>query len=327
MGSAPKILGVGSPLLDILTNIDDPFLLEINGDKGGMELVSEKEQTQILAKLIKGEVKKSPGGSAANTMIGLLKLGLDSSFLGKLGHDEDGEFFINQFKKLGGGHERFKFCKSNGTGKCLSLITPDTERTMRTYLGAAASLDISDITADDFENYTHVHMEGYMLFNQDLAIHLLEFAKQSGCTVSLDLASFEVVNANKKTLPNLLNQYVDMVFANEEEAEAFSNSKDPVYALDQLSEFCSTVAVKLGPKGVHVKHQGDKTFTEAVKVRAVDSTGAGDLWASGFLYGILIGKSTSESAQFGSIIGSEVVQEIGAVISDEKWQDILEKIK
>ena len=147
----------------------------------------------------------------------------------------------------------------------------------------------------------------------------LQAAKKAGCTVSLDLASFEVVNANKDVLPEMLSAYVDMVFANEEEAKAWCDSDDPQVALDTLAEHCNTVAVKLGAEGAWVKHAGEKVFVNAHKVNAIDTTGAGDLWASGFIYGLLSGLTAEKSAKLASKVGSEVVQIMGASIPEDGW--------
>ncbi|NQZ59840.1 MAG: adenosine kinase, partial [Lentisphaeraceae bacterium] len=142
------------------------------------------------------------------------------------------------------------------------------------------------------------------------------------CTVSVDIASFEVVLANKDILAELLTNYVDMVFANEEEAKAWCDSEDPQVALDSLSEFCDVVAVKLGAEGAWIAHNGEKVFTKAHKVETIDTTGAGDLWASGFIYGMLNDHGVESSAKLASQCGAEVVQIMGAVIPAEGWDRI-----
>jgi sugar/nucleoside kinase (ribokinase family) len=317
-----RIIGVGSPLVDVLSQVDHDHVENLDGEKGGMQLVDYEK----LQKLIEdsGDHELAPGGSAANTILGLLKLGFAGSFLGKIGQDERGEFFMKSFTEAGGCHSRFKHCDETPTGTCLSLITPDAERTLRPFLGAAANLLLHEVHEDDFKDHDHVHIEGYLLFNRDLARKTLEAAKNAGCTVSLDLASFEVVNANKDVLPELLGAYVDMVFANEEEAKAWCDSDDPHHALESLAEHCETVAVKLGAEGAWVQHGDDKVFVDAHKVDAVDTTGAGDLWASGFLYGLLSGLNAQNSAKLASKVGSEVVQIMGAGIPEEGWGRIRE---
>lgn len=315
-----RILGVGSPLVDILSQVPHEHLDKVDGEKGGMEMVSYEKLQEMISEA--GSHEMAPGGSAANTILGLLKLGFGGSFLGKIGNDARGEFFIKSLKDAGGCHSRLKVCGETPTGTCLSLVTPDAERTLRPFLGAAANMLLHEIHEDDFKDHDHVHIEGYLLFNRELALKTLKAAKAAGCNVSLDLASFEVVNANKDVLPEMLAGYVDMVFANEEEAKAWCNSDDPEEALNSLAEHCETVAVKLGAEGAWVHHKGDKVFVDAHKVNAIDTTGAGDLWASGFLYGLLSGLSPEKSAKLASKVGAEVVQIMGASIPEETWINI-----
>jgi sugar/nucleoside kinase (ribokinase family) len=316
-----KILGVGSPMLDLLVNIDDAFIDTIEGKKGGMELVAPELLDSILEKT-GAEATSAPGGSAANTIFGLAHLGMQTSLLGKTGKDEQARFYLQQYSEMSGDTSRLKVNLDVPTGRCLSLITPDYERTMRTDLGAAATLSIEEVTAADFEGITHVHLEGYMLFNVDLTFHILKLAKQAGCIVSLDMASFEVVNASKNILPDLLKNYVDIIFANEEEAAAFCGNDDPEAALAELAKFADTIVVKVGKDGAYIQHHDEKVKVDSGVAPAIDTTGAGDLWASGFLYAFLNGKSLAESGSFGATVADEVVQVMGAAIPNERWDII-----
>lgn len=320
-----KILGVGSPMLDLLVNVPDSFIENIEGEKGGMELVAPELLESILKKT-GAEPICAPGGSAANTIFGLAHLGMKTSLLGKTGKDEQAAFYLQQYAAMGGDTSRLKVNPAVPTGRCLSLVTPDSERTMRTDLGAAATLSIADVTAADFAGITHVHVEGYMLFNSDLTRHILKLARAAGCIISLDMASFEVVNAAKNILPGLLKDYVDIIFANEEEAAAFCGSNDPETALAEFAKFADTVAVKVGKDGAFIQHLDEKVKVAAEIVSAVDTTGAGDLWASGFLYGFLNGKSLKEAGAIGAKVGAEVVQVMGAAIPDEGWKIIRNRL-
>jgi len=315
-----KFIGAGSPLVDVLGRVDDAFVDSVGGEKGGMIMVDHNEMDSIIDSLANPEV--APGGSASNTLIGLMKLGESGAFLGKVGRDQRGDYFVESFESAGGSGHAFKSCASTPTGTCISLVTPDAQRTLRTHLGAAAALTVDEVSKADFENCTHAHLEGYMLFNYDLAIKTLHAAKEAGCTVSLDLAAFEVVQANAEVLGEILDQYVDMVFANEDEAKAWCGSEDPQVALDSLSKYCDVVAVKLGPEGAWVRKGDETVFVNSYKVEAVDTTGAGDLWASGFLYGLYNDYGLEKSAKLGAIIGSEVVQIMGAVIPEAGWDRI-----
>jgi len=205
---------------------------------------------------------------------------------------------------------------------CLSLVTPDSERTLRTYLGASSILNLEEITINDFKNISHVHLEGYMLFNRDLSYKILDCAKECGCTLSLDLASFEVVQANKEIIDEILDTYISMVFANEDEAKAFCGSDDQEVGLEALSKHCEIAAVKVGADGAWLKNRKEKIKISSPKVQAIDTTGAGDLWAAGFIFGHYRGKDLKTSGEYGALLGSEVVQILGASISDECWRDI-----
>ncbi len=317
-----KVIGVGSPMLDLLVNVEDSFIDSIEGDKGGMVLVAPDELDSILKKGGNEKIVKAPGGSAANTIFGLSHFGIKTALLGKTGSDDEADFYKKQYQDMGGDISRLKVNQDVPTGRCLSLITPDSERTMRTDLGAAATMTPQDVTSADFAGCTHLHIEGYMLFNADLTCHILKLAKEANCIISLDLASFEVVNAAKDLLKDLLTDYVDIIFANEEEAAAFCGTDDPEKCLEILSEFSDIVAVKIGKEGAYIKRGSEKVKIDALRVKAVDTTGAGDLWASGFLYGLLNEKNLKEAGDIASACGAEVVQVIGAAIPKDGWERI-----
>jgi len=213
-------------------------------------------------------------------------------------------------------------------GHCLSLVTPDGERTMRTDLGAAMGLAPEEISAEDFVGCTHAHIEGYLLFNEDLMNAVLNAAKDAGCTISVDLASFEVVNATKPILPNILRDYVDIVFANEEEAAAYTGKEDDFEGMArELAELCQVAAVKIGAKGSYIAADGNVIKAEPVLApKVVDTTGAGDLWAAGFLYGWTQKRPLEECAKIGSMLGAAVVQERGSVLPEDVWNTILKEI-
>ena len=324
--SFPKIIGIGSPLVDVLSNVSEEFLsTEIDGAKGGMEMIDNDQLTSILDKLDNKEL--ATGGSAGNTILGLLKLGAPASLLGKIGSDQRGNFYKNTFANAGADTSTFKICEDTPTGTCVSLVTPDAERTMRPFLGAAMGFSPADVSVEELEKFDHAHIEGYVLFNPELAANVLAATKEAKLTVSLDLASFEVVGANKAILPGILRNHVDMVFANEDEAKAFCDSEDPQVALDALSELCQTAVVKLGPDGAWIRHMDETVFVDAETVEAIDSTGAGDIWASGFIHSMLKGHSPTVAGQIAAKCGAEVVQIMGANIPDSTWTKINEFAK
>lgn len=320
------IIGVGNPIVDAIAQVEEAYLSRIDGDKGGMVLVNENVIAELIASLPTTPVT-APGGSAGNTLFALAKMGALCSYLGKVGNCEEGVFYRDSFAKLGGDISRFK-TGSVPNGRCLSLVTPDGERTMRTDLGAAMSLSPDEISVADFIGTTHAHIEGYLLFNESLMYRVIESAKEAGCTISLDLASFEVVHATKNVLPDILSNYVDIVFANEEEGAAFTGISDdyPAMALE-LAHLCEIAAVKVGAHGSYIAHDGSVEKIESVlAARVVDTTGAGDLWAAGFLFGWSQNRPLTECAKIGSILGAAVVQQQGTTLPENVWEDILNQV-
>lgn len=326
MTTAFTLLGIGSPIVDTIAQVDDSFIQQIEGDKGGMVLVDADAINALIAK-VPSDTIAAPGGSAGNTLFSLARMGASTSFLGKIGNCTEGHFYRDRFATLGGDTSRFKV-GSIPNGRCVSLVTPDGERTMRTDLGAAMTLSPDEISVGDFKGCNHAHIEGYLLFNQALMMRVLESAQAAGCTISLDLASFEVVNATKGILPSILKDYVDIVFANEEEAEAYTEIEGDHAAMAmQLATLCDIAAVKVGAHGSYVAQAGMVEKVEPMHAaHVIDTTGAGDLWAAGFLYGWSQKRTLAECAKIGSILGAAVVQEQGSVLPEHVWQDILSNI-
>jgi sugar/nucleoside kinase (ribokinase family) len=321
MNRMRRLLGVGSALVDHLALVPESFLASVPGRKGGTELVDAVTMEQMLSRL-PAPPTRVPGGSAANTVVGAARLGLGSGFLTKTGVDEAGRFYRRSIAEAGVRTAEFKTDPDQPTGRCLCLVTPDSQRTMRTHLGAAETLAPGDISPADFRGYDHVHVEGYMLFSRELMFHVLRAAAEAGCTVSLDLAAPEIVDGCRALLPDLLREYVDMVFANEDEAAAFSGSAEPQAGLVALASCCELVAVKLGARGALIRHGSETVAVPALRVQAVDTTGAGDLWAAGFLAGLLSGRDLAASGRLGARVAAAVVQVVGAVLPEATWNAI-----
>ncbi len=313
-----RVVGIGSALVDELVFVDDGFVRTFAGSKGGTELINH-EQLSRLRSSFHTVPKRVPGGSAANTIFGLAALGMPTTLITKVGNDEAGRFYRQHTAAAGVSTEAFKTHSLQKTGTCVSMITPDSQRTMRTFLGAAATMWPEEIEDRDFRDCRHAHVEGYLLFNQDLLLHVLRRARENGCTISLDLSSPEVVAASRDILPDILGDYVDMVFANEDEAAFFCGKRDEMKGLAALAEHCPTAVVKLGTRGVIMQHGNQHYQFPALKVKAIDTTGAGDIWAAGFLYGILNNSSVSLAAAIGASAAAAVVQVTGAVVPREAW--------
>ncbi|MBA4368330.1 MAG: adenosine kinase [Desulfobacterium sp.] len=316
-----RIVGLGSALVDILIHESDSFLEKTGAAKGGMELVAEETIQAVLGRS-KAERKIVPGGSACNTIIGVACLGGKGRFVGKCGQDEFGSLFVKGLKK---NHvEPILFQSTSPTGRVLSIITQDAQRTMLTYLGASSETSPHEITSECFADSAIVHLEGYLLFNRDLMSTALQAAKKVGAAISLDLASFTVVEQSRDFLMRIVNDYVDILIANEDEAKAFTGFSNESRAISALSEKTKIAVLKIGKKGSFIADHGNivKIEAQGAGAKVIDTTGAGDLWASGFLYGMVNGFSAEKCGQLASACGYEVCQVIGANIPEEGWQRI-----
>lgn len=316
-----KVLGIGNSVVDILIRIKgDALLDELALTKGSMTLVDRRKILAILEKVSDYHTVRSAGGSAANTINGLAKLGVSTGFIGKTGDDELGYFFnqdmvdqhIDTHISLGQAE----------TGRVMVFITPDSERTFATYLGASLELSADDLDPAVFSGYDYFHFEGYLAHNRPLVERAAELARKAGCQISFDLASFGVVEANLEFLKHLIKGYVDIVFANEEEARAFTGEEVPRRALLELAKVCDVAVVKVGKEGSLIKNGSCEYKIEAVPAKAVDTTGAGDLWAAGFYFGLVNEQPLEICGHMASIVASRIVQVIGAKMGEEDWSDI-----
>lgn len=314
------LIGIGNPIMDLLAHVPESFLAShVAGEKGGMVLVDDNDIATLIEK-IGGKVAITPGGSAANAVLGATRLGLRSTFVGKIGRDITAEDYLTNFVATGADGSRFKRA-TLPNGRCLSMVTPDGQRTMRTHLGAAMTLSPDEITIEDFKGARHAHIEGYLLFNPSLAEKVATTARAAGCTISLELASFEVVNVARDWILAQLKEGVQVVFANEDEIRALFQADDPYDAqARKLAGFGGIGAVKIGKDGAWVAQGKELHRIQPVKVTTViDTTGAGDAWAGGFLYGYLKGYSAAAAGALGSALGAECVQHLGPAIPEMHW--------
>ncbi len=316
-----RIVGVGSALIDILIKETDEFVSQVDAAKGGMLYVENTFIDQVIAKTeVRPEIV--PGGSACNTLIGIGKLGGEARFVGKLGDDEYGLLFQKSLIK--NRVEPVLITSSSPTGRVLSIITPDAERSMLTCLGASAETQPEEITAASFENSAIALVEGYQLFNKALTLAILEAAHTADVRIALDLASFTVVQEAETFLEQIVDDYVDILVANEDEARAFTGYADETHALWALAKKSELAVLKLGERGSMIAYNGTITEVSAKEGDdVIDTTGAGDLWASGFLFGLVNGFSLEKCGELGSACGYEVCRVIGADIPEEGWKRIL----
>lgn len=314
------IVGVGSALVDLLIHESEEFVAALDGPKGGMTLVDDQIQNDILVKSDSAP-KVVAGGSACNTIVGVGQLGGQAKFIGKRGNDLMGDHFVADL--VSNRVEPALSTSDTSTGRVLSIITPDAQRTMFTYLGASSELTTDEITPAQMTNAAIVHLEGYLLFNRDLIEAAMKAAREAGALISLDLASFTVVEAAKEYLDELIYNYVDILMANEDEAKALTGESDEIKAIHSLSNRSKIAVLKTGASGSLISYAGDTLPIPPIgDGNIIDTTGAGDLWAAGLLFGLVTGFPLEKCGRLASACGWEVCRVVGASIPNEGWQRI-----
>lgn len=320
-----KVIGIGNALVDLLIKLDDDKLLaELRLPKGSMTLVDEKTKALIAEKSLQLKKDMASGGSAANTIHGLAQLGVSTAFVGTVGQDETGDFFSSDLEKSN--IKPLLNRSKTPSGLASTLISRDSERTFGTYLGAAIELSGKDLSLSQFTAYDILHVEGYLVQNHELLETILKLAKEAGLKISIDMASYNVVEDNLAFFKRMVKQYVDILFANEEEAKAFTG-KEPEEALHEMAGEVELAVVKIGSKGSMVKTGEEVVYIDAIRSNAIDTTGAGDLYAAGFIYGLINNMDLKKAGFVGSLLASNVIANIGAKIPDDKWSNIKEEIK
>ncbi len=316
-----KILGIGNALVDIIITLpDDNILSRYNLKRGSMQLIDKDLSSQILNSVSELSQVVSSGGSSANTIIGLSRLNVETGFIGKIGKDVMGQYFINDLiKNKVKQHLGFSQTQS---GTAIVLVSTDGERTFATELGAAIELTPADISKKIISNYNLIHIEGYLLQNYELIEFVVNIAKSARLYVSMDLSSYNVVEQNIAFLKKLIPGNVDILFANEDEARSLSNLP-PEEAILYMGELVPLSIVKLGANGSIIYDRKRTYKIISVHSECKDTTGAGDLYAAGFLYGITKSKSIEICGKYGSILSGYVISVIGAKIQDQQWNEII----
>ena len=321
-----SILGIGNALTDILAVFpDETMLREYHLPPGSMQHVDLETGDRIWDKLKEVGVKYVPGGSAANTITCTSIFGMPSGFIGKIGNDELGHLYRSSLEQSG--VKTTLLTGTKGSGRAMCFITgANAERTFADYMGAALELVPEDLKPEFFEGYDYFHIEGYLVQNQDLIRKAVQMAKEAGCIISIDMASYNVVESNEAFFHNLVEKYIDIVFANESEARAYTK-KEPREALDELAEQCRIAIVKVGKDGSMVKAGDEYHFIDPWPAATIDATGAGDTYAAGFLYAHSLGMPLKVCGEVGSIIAAKVVEVIGTKIDIPRWKAAKEEIR
>jgi sugar/nucleoside kinase (ribokinase family) len=306
------VLGVGNAIVDVLAEADDIFLAAEGIAKGGMTLIDTARATALYGRMNPGiEVS---GGSAANTMAGIASLGGKCAYIGKVADDQLGEVFAHDIRAIGVGFDTKPLSGGEPTARCLILITPDAQRSMNTFLGASALLESSDIDAALIRSAKITYLEGYLFDRPEAKAAFFAAAKiahEAGRKVALTLSDTFCVARHHAEFTQLVG-HVDILFANETEAEALTGETGFDAAIAALAKRCPIVCVTHGANGSVIVADGKTHKIPAAPIdRLVDTTGAGDLYAAGVLYGITAGLDIAEAGRIGSIAAAEAISHVG----------------
>lgn len=308
------VVAVGNALLDVISQVSDDFIAQQGGmEKGAMTLVEETRAVDLYASM--SNRTETSGGSAANTMAGFASFGGTGAFIGKVADDEVGKIFQNDIQSLGVKYETQPLVIGPSTGRCMILVTSDADRTMNTFLGASVELSPTDVDKNLITSAQVTYLEGY-LFDKEQAkqafITAAECAHEAGHRIALTLSDPFCVDRHRDDFLKLIENHVDILFANEDEIKSLYQTEIFDDALAQIDKHVEIAAVTRSEKGAVIRSKGETISVPAVPVeKVIDTTGAGDQFAAGFLYGFTEGKDLAECGKLGTIAAAEVISHIG----------------
>ncbi|TWU56935.1 5-dehydro-2-deoxygluconokinase [Rubripirellula tenax] len=307
------VFGVGNALVDIQATVEDAVLTELVLDKGIMTLVDDARQREVLAKLDGRPLNRCAGGSAANTIVAVAEFGGKSAFVGKIGNDDVGKFFLKDMQDLGISIDVEP--AGEPTGTCAVLITEDAQRTMLTNLGASVTLTEHDIDEEMIKRSKYIYVEGYLFTGENTkaaAYRAMDLAQKHGIKIAFTASDPFLINMMRDEIWELITGPVDLLFCNEEEAKSLTGESDAIACAKMIHDHAENVALTLGEKGSIVMHGGEAFPIEGVQVKAIDTTGAGDMYAGALLYGITNGMSWRQAGHLASEASARVVSQLGA---------------
>jgi sugar/nucleoside kinase (ribokinase family) len=313
------IYGIGNALVDTEYEVDDAFISKADVGKGLMTLIDSDERKRLLNLLeVEHEhraIKQAGGGSAANTMVAAAQLGANSFYSCKVASDETGDFFMSDLK-IAGVDTNLDAGREEGiTGKCISMVTPDAERTMTTNLGISETLSPNELNREALRNSTYLYIEGYLVTSPtafEAVKETIDIAKEAGVQVSLTLSDPAMVENFKASFDALAELGIDLIFCNEDEARLWTAASNRGEAMARLKTVCGKVVMTCGKEGALVFDGNEETMSVGVPTKAVDTTGAGDIFAGTFLFGLTHGMSFPACADLANRAASLLVSSFGA---------------
>ena len=321
------VVGIGYPLLDKVIRVREDFIVKNGLTKSKMHLVSSEQSRKILSMLDEKSVKNYPGGSAANSLATVCRLGGNPLFLGMTGNDLNGNTYRNLIEEIGIMSDLKSCDKIQGT--CVVMVTPDAERTMVTHHGAAMEfskehIDLSDISNSKIFYYSAYQLDGEK--QKEAVFYAMEYAKKNNVLVSIDLADRALIERHRDKINMIIKDYADIIFVNEDEAEKLTGKK-PIEAVEEIKKFCKIAIVKIGEKGSFIMDNDGLHKIKGFKVDAINTTGAGDAYAGGFLYGISHGLDVKTSGKIASYVAAQVVASHDSMINRSLKEEIKKIIK
>ena len=321
------VVGIGYPLLDKVVEVNDNFILKNGLMRNNMNLVNIEKSKKIISMLDNNLVTNSAGGSVPNTLASVCSLGGRSLFIGMIGNDVNAITYKKLVQEVGI-TPGFKSCNEI-QGTSIIMVTPDAERTMATCLGAGMNLIKNDINLDEISNSKILHIEAYQLDGEkqtEAVFYAMEHAKRNNVLVSIDLADRALIERHRDKINMIIKDYADIIFANEDEAEKLIGKK-PIEAVEEIKKFCKIAIVKIGEKGSLVMDDNSLHKIDGFKVNAINTTGAGDAYAGGFLYGISHGLDVKTSGRIASYVAAQVVASHDSMINRNLQEEIKNIIK
>ncbi len=308
------VIGIGNAIVDVLTHTDDDFIKKHELDKGGMMLIDARRAEHLYSQM--GQCVEMSGGSAGNTMAGIASLGGSGAYVGKVASDQLGEVFGHDMRAVGIEYQTEPLSDGAPTARCLILVTPDAQRTMNTYLGACVELTPKDIEPDLIKRGKVTYLEGYLWDPpkaQEAFVKAARIAHEADRKVALSLSDKFCVDRHRESFLDLVDHHVDLLFANETEILALCQTESFDEAVRSISGKCEVAALTRSEKGAVIVNQGETVAVSAEKVdKVVDTTGAGDLYAAGFLHGYTRGRSLADCGRLGAIAAAEIISHVGA---------------
>ncbi len=323
------VYGIGNALVDMEFEVGDDFLRQHEIQKGGMTLVDEARQEHLLNALTTGVVKRQCGGSAANTMIAVGQMGGKCFYSCRVANDAQGDFYAADLTEAGVDSNLKAARPAGTTGKCLVLITPDAERSMNTFLGITSAFSTAELDEVALADAQYLYIEGYLAASstaQEAAVRAREVARKNGVKIALTFSDASMLNFCGDGLKRLLGDGVDLLFCNETEATTWAGTKDLGVAREALKKVAKTFVITLGENGAMIFDGVTFIDIEPYKVKAIDSNGAGDMFAGAFLYALTHGHSHATAGKLASMAASKVVSQYGPRLKWHQTQEVLNAV-